>query len=187
MYEKAGRVEKAQNLYLQLANEYEKEGQFEFAARMYKKASRVEDVRRLYRQEAKEYETEDCFVSASEMYKDAGDKEMSLFMRYISLLDIDRESKKLLQEHKHVEALQSLFEKELISEEVFNVFMFDGKSPVSFVRDRRRFGRGQSAQRVRNRASFARDKFERGAAALSSDPSSMKKDSGSSKEPEDEE
>ncbi len=40
---------------------------------------------------------------------------------------------------------------ELISEEVFNVFMFDGKSPVSFVRDRRRFGRGQSAPGVHNR------------------------------------
>ncbi|NBX78050.1 hypothetical protein EBQ93_01665 [bacterium] len=45
----------------------------------------------------------------------------------------------------------------------------------------------QSAPGVRNRDPFAPDEFERGAAAVSSDSSSMKKDAESSKEPKDEE
>ena len=151
MYKKAGDAEQAQRSLRVVAEKGEKGNDFQYAADVYKELGDEVNAQRLYRAEAKQCEKMGInFQYTAEMYKAAGDKKMSLFMRYISLLKIDSESRTLLQQHKYIEALQSLFEKKVISEEVFNVFMFDGKSPISFVLDSRHFEIHQGAPRIRN-------------------------------------
>ncbi|NBX78051.1 hypothetical protein EBQ93_01670 [bacterium] len=128
---KLGAVDVAQRLYRAQAEKDERDGLFGIAAEMYEKLGDVDGAQRLYRAEAEENERNGRFGSAAAMYEKIGNKELSLFMRYISELGIDSESRTLLQNHKHIEALQSLLKKGLITGEVFNLFMFDGNSPVS--------------------------------------------------------
>ncbi|NBV40435.1 hypothetical protein EBR77_01175, partial [bacterium] len=92
---------------------------------------------RCFREAAGRYEEQGCFLDAGILYERAGYKELGLFMGYISLLDIDPESKTLFRQHKYVEGVQSLFEKKLISEEAYKG-MFDGRGQVSSVCDSRR-------------------------------------------------
>ncbi|NBX77773.1 hypothetical protein EBQ93_00240, partial [bacterium] len=189
--------------YLAEARHYEGHDNFKSAGDMYKAAGDQVNVRRCYFEEARHYEELGYFKHAADMYEGMGNKEMSLFMHYIFQLEIDSESRTLLQQHKYVEGLQSLLNKELISEEVLYLFMFDGKSPVSLVRDRRRFGRGQSAPEFRRRATEKKEtKWGHGKIRMVSAPDMPHADvepydgagskdrlveEGSSKEPKDEE
>jgi hypothetical protein len=207
MYKKAGYEVHAQRSLRVAAEKCESQNGFQYAADCYQKLGDEVNAQRLYRAEAKQCEKMGInFQYAAEMYKAVGDKKMSLFMRYISLLGIDSESRTLLQQHKYIEALQSLFEKKVISEEVFNVFMFDGKSPVSFVLDSRHFESHQSAPRIRNVVLFPLEELKSATHLLQGNAPIFDRaihtanradalaalrrreaDQGSSKEPEDEE